>query len=93
MKKWSLVFLLLTPLFLQAQEDKSGELTIGAQFYQNTMLPDNYEGFGLGLNSKVEIFKGVGVMAYSFYEANDILSAGHLKRFQNGISVQYFTPL
>lgn len=88
MKYRLIIALLVLPLFLIAQNER-GRLAIGTQFYQNLMLPDNYEGFGVGLNWQLDVARGFGLDANYIYEALDLQNVGNIKRFQRGISINY----
>ena len=82
-----LAFIIL-PHFLWSQAS-NGRLAVGTQFYQNLMLPDFYEGSGIGLNLQLDIAKGFGLEANYMYEALDLQNSGNIKRFQNGVAVNY----
>jgi len=88
MKNFFLVVLILTPL-LSINQDKRGDIAIGPQFYQNILLADNYEGLGVGLNCQLGVKYGFEVKMHYFFESNDLLDAGNLKRFQGGAGINY----
>ncbi len=88
MKNWPLLAFILFPFFSMTQ-DRTGDLALGTQFYQNVLLPENYEGLGVGLNLDLEVIYGIGIDAHYFYESNDLLNTGNLKRFQGGASIKY----
>ncbi|MDX1348607.1 MAG: hypothetical protein R3279_00090 [Putridiphycobacter sp.] len=88
MKFWLLV-LFIMPTLLFGQSDNTGALSLGTQFYQNLNLPDNYQGFGVGLNLQIDIAKGIGLNTHCMLESNDLLNAGSIRRFQGGVGINY----
>lgn len=88
MKTYFLIFLFIFPHIIWAQNE-SGQFAIGTQIYQNILLPENYQGFGVGVNAKLNIAQGFGIDANYFYEALDLMGAGSIKRSQTGLAIYY----
>lgn len=88
MKNWILSILLIFPIFGYTQTE-NGRFAIGTQFYQNLNLPDNYIGFGTGVNWQLDFVKGLGLDVNYFFETNDLANTGSIKRFQRGAAVNY----
>ncbi|MFK8043936.1 MAG: hypothetical protein AB8B72_00470 [Crocinitomicaceae bacterium] len=87
-KYFYLVLIFVLPFFSVGQSEIGG-LSAGIQFNQNILQPDNYDGFGIGVNAQLDVYQGFGVIGSYFYESLNLANAGSLKRFQRGLAANY----
>ncbi|MFD1553146.1 outer membrane protein [Putridiphycobacter roseus] len=70
----------------QENQDNAGDFQFGVRLNQNINLPQYEEGFGIGVQAKVNVLDNLNIEIYSNIETLDLGNVGNLKQNEFGFS-------